>query len=222
MVPGGMRTELYATAVLLAGAMIGLSAGPAHAQMNLPPNASQFQGISGAPTIGGQGPPTDTGRVATPPPAGLPGAQSSPGTAAPAAQPPIMMEPTDALFDAINRGDLAAARDAVNRGADLNGHNVLGMTPIQLSVDLGRNDITFLLLANGATPASGPPPVTRTAGESRHAGKTLRQAAARRAAHPVRTASVPAPAPQQMPRLFAGNGGNPIPAAGFLGFDPGH
>ena len=26
-----------------------------------------------------------------------------------------MMEPTDALFDAINRGDLAGARDAVTR-----------------------------------------------------------------------------------------------------------
>ena len=31
------------------------------------------------------------------------------------------LQPTDALFDAINRGDIAAARDALNRGADLNG-----------------------------------------------------------------------------------------------------
>jgi hypothetical protein len=131
------------------------------------------------------------------------------------------MEPTDALFDAINRGDLAAARDAVNRGADLSGHNVLGMTPIQLSVDLGRNDITFLLLANGAGPTSGPPPAATTASRSRHSpgSKTLKQAT-RNAAHTVRTVSTPPP--QQMPRLFAGNGGDPIPAAGFLGFDPGH
>jgi ankyrin repeat protein len=57
------------------------------------------------------------------------------------------MPPTDALFDAINRGDIAAARDALNRGADLNGVNVLGMTPMELSVDLGRNDISFLLLS---------------------------------------------------------------------------
>ena len=57
------------------------------------------------------------------------------------------MAPTAALFDAINRGDIIAARDALNRGADLNAQNVLGMTPIDLSVDLGRNDITFLLLS---------------------------------------------------------------------------
>ena len=57
------------------------------------------------------------------------------------------MEPTDALFDAINRGDINAARDAISRGANLRGHNVLGMTPMELSVDLGRNDISFLLLS---------------------------------------------------------------------------
>ena len=57
------------------------------------------------------------------------------------------LPPTDALFDAINRGDIASARDALNRGADLNGENVLGMTPMELSVDLGRNDISFLLLS---------------------------------------------------------------------------
>ena len=57
------------------------------------------------------------------------------------------MEPNEALFDAINRGDIGAARDAISRGADLQGHNILGMTPLELSVDLGRNDISFLLLS---------------------------------------------------------------------------
>ena len=57
------------------------------------------------------------------------------------------MEPTEALFDAINRGDIGTARDAISRGADLHGHNVLGMTPLELSVDLGRNDISFMLLS---------------------------------------------------------------------------
>ena len=47
------------------------------------------------------------------------------------------MEPNDALFDAINRGDIAAARDAISRGADLGARNILGMTPMELSVDLG-------------------------------------------------------------------------------------
>ena len=57
------------------------------------------------------------------------------------------MQPTDALFDAINRGDIATARDAISRGADLQGQNILGMTPLELSVDLGRNDISFMLLS---------------------------------------------------------------------------
>src|SRR5580700_2321613 len=60
---------------------------------------------------------------------------SLPGTKAPveAAAPtmsPTDMTPTEALFDAINRGDTASARDAVNRGADLHGVNVLGLTPL--------------------------------------------------------------------------------------------
>ena len=55
--------------------------------------------------------------------------------------------PTVALFDAINRGDGLAARDAINRGADMNGHNILGQTPLDLSIDLNRNPITFLLLS---------------------------------------------------------------------------
>ena len=37
--------------------------------------------------------------------------------------------------------------DAISRGADLRGHNLLGMTPIELSIDLGRNDISFMLLS---------------------------------------------------------------------------
>jgi hypothetical protein len=131
------------------------------------------------------------------------------------------MSPTDELFDAINRGDLSAAQDAVGRGADLNGHNVLGMTPIQLSVDLGRNDITFLLLSAGG----GAAPTSQTAaGPAQMLGKgggnrKVTRVAEHRPAHAVREAA--APAPMQTPRLFAGNGGAPRPSAGFLGFDPG-
>src|SRR5271157_6085874 len=61
------------------------------------------------------------------PPPALPGAGQA-GSPAPAARPPSDLEPTDALFDAINRGDIGAARDAISRGADLSGHNILGMT----------------------------------------------------------------------------------------------
>ena len=60
------------------------------------------------------------------------------------------LSPTEALFDAINRGDLGAAREALNRGADLDARNVLGLTPLELSVDLGRNDISFALAVDAA------------------------------------------------------------------------
>ena len=85
------------------------------------------------------------------------------------------MEPTDALFDAINRGDIAAARDAVSRGADLGGRNLLGMTPLDLSIDLARKDITFMLLSmrgGDSAPNRGPPTpaAEKLFGKGREAG----------------------------------------------------
>ncbi len=68
---------------------------------------------------------------APPPPSALPGARAS-KTVAPAAPDATGMDPTAALFDAINRDDVAAARDALSRGAALQADNVLGMTPLQL------------------------------------------------------------------------------------------
>lgn len=55
--------------------------------------------------------------------------------------------PTQSLFDAINKGSLQEAQDALNRGADLHAFNVLGQTPLEMSVDLNRDRITFLLLS---------------------------------------------------------------------------
>jgi hypothetical protein len=133
-----------------------------------------------------------------------------------------MMSPTDALFDAINRGDLGAAQDAVSRGADLNGQNVLGMTPVQLSIDLGRNDITFLLLSAGGEAATPSQPAAGAhaalLGAKGGGSARLARTTERKPARLVRAAAAPVP---QTPRLFAGNGGSPIPSAGFLGFDPG-
>jgi hypothetical protein len=126
------------------------------------------------------------------------------------------MEPNDELFDAINRGDIAAARDAISRGADLGGRNVLGMTPMELSVDLGRNDISFLLLSmRGDTGARQPASATAAAEKPQPArpGKTRQAAAVAKAATPSQ------PAAPQNPRLFSGDGGAPNPNAGFLGFD---
>jgi len=211
----GGRTAVWPVLVLLAH--------PAMAQMAQPPDLNNFHGFSGVPQFGQPAPAAPT--AARPPPVGLPGAQPK-AAPAPPTQPPAMMSPTDALFDAINRGDLSAAQDAVSRGADLNGQNVLGMTPVQLSIDLGRNDITFLLLAAGgqgeatasqpATAAHAAPSGAKGAGSGR-----LARATGRRPERLVRVTTA-APAPLQTPRLFAGNGGSPIPSAGFLGFDPAH
>lgn len=56
-------------------------------------------------------------------------------------------EPTLLLFTAINEGNVPYVRDAINRGADLEGHNILGQTPLDMAIDLNRNPITFLLLS---------------------------------------------------------------------------
>jgi hypothetical protein len=73
-----------------------------------------------------------------------------------------LLSPNDQLFDAIDRGDTSAARDAIARGAELGATNQVGQTPIDESVALGRNEITFLLVtllhAGGSdiTDAQGP------------------------------------------------------------------
>jgi len=195
----------------------------AQEQMPLPPDLNNFHGFTGGvPQFGQAAPPAPT--AARPPPTGLPGAQPK-AAPAPPTQPPAMMSPTDALFDAINRGDLSAAQDAVSRGADLNGQNVLGMTPVQLSIDLGRNDITFLLLSaggSGGAIASQTATAVHTALGTKGVGSSKLARATGRRSERLARATAAAPAPVQTPRLFAGNGGSPIPSAGFLGFDPAH
>ncbi|MBF0891522.1 ankyrin repeat domain-containing protein [Gluconobacter sp. LMG 1744] len=78
------------------------------------------------------------------PPSALPGAESSDDDAGHARAD---VNPTVALFDAINRGSLNAAKEALNRGADMGGHNVLDQTPLDMAIDLNRKDIMFLLLS---------------------------------------------------------------------------
>lgn len=184
---------------------------PAQAQYIGAPNTNPLTGGARAPQAPPEAPPP------APAPA-LPGSRPA-DAPAPAERLPLDMAPTEALFDAINRGDVAAARDAIGRGAELNGRNLLGLTPLELSVDLGRNDISFLLLSmrgsggersRAATAAytepasaSAPPPPR---GRSRQVQRQL--------------ATAPAPAPAPAP--FPTGGGTPVPAAGFLGFDIGH
>jgi ankyrin repeat protein len=166
-------------------------------------------------SIGGGGRPQAAAPKVAPPPA-LPGAQSNNNGAAPASHEPTDMEPNDALFDAINRGDLAAARDAISRGADLEARNILGMTPMELSVDLGRNDISFLLLSMRGGDTGGQPPPSKLAAAP-PPGKQAKHTAP---AHSSKVATAQ-PAAAQTPRLFANDGGTPNPNAGFLGFDSG-
>ena len=171
------------------------------------------------------------------PASAIPGASNA-EKAAPVQHGATDLAPNDALFDAINRGDIASARDAINRGADFNARNVLGLTPLDQSIDLSRNDITFLLLSlRGATPgvgaygpltpsqaaklngkqgapASAPQP-TRTASST----PAPRQVAPAPAPRPVSNASLSASAPAvaQYPAPRPGNGGTPSPQNGFLG-----
>ena len=130
------------------------------------------------------------------------------------------MQPTDALFDAINRGDIASARDALNRGADLNGVNVLGMTPMELSVDLGRNDISFLLLSmRGEDSGRGSRAVGRDAPPTGLSDNLAKVGPGKKVPVKLVQAGGIIPAkPVATPKLFANDGGTPVPSAGFLGF----
>jgi hypothetical protein len=158
------------------------------------------------------------GKPVEQPPAAVPGARARPGTVIPADRAAADLPPTEALFDAINRGDIVSARDALTRGADLDGTNMLGLTPTELSVDLGRNDITFLLLSvRGGGGGVRLAPVD--------ADKPAPAAAEKKKPRPVtRVEQTAAPADEAAPKarapvLFAGNGGAAVPSVGFLGFD---
>jgi hypothetical protein len=173
-------------------------------------------GMPGPMSLGG----SRAQQPATPkeePPPALPGSKLHAPGAAPATHVPADMLPTDALFDAINRGDIAAARDAISRGADLNGRNVLGMTPMELSVDLGRNDISFLLLSMRAEDHR---PGSAANGQGARAADASKPRV-KVASKPMVPAKADAAPAQRTPRLFANDGGAPVPSVGFLGFDPG-
>ena len=164
--------------------------------------------------------PRDTGTAVRPPPPALPGLQNRRAPEPIPADPTQVLSPNAALFDAINRGDLPAARDAVARGADLESRNVLGLTPTDAAVDQGRNEIMFYLLSvRGGTRVGGPPPEAAPAAAK--PGKRGAAAGPRPAAGEIdRNVPMPAPTVRNV-RLWAGDGGAPVPDIGFLGFDAG-
>ncbi len=144
-------------------------------------------------------------------PAALPGARSAPGARDRMMTRPAGLGPNEALFDAVNRGDIGSAREALSRGASTEVRNVLGLTPVELSVDLGRNDITFLLLSmrgssgRGSSGRGEPAPVAKPAAASAPRVVVALPPARVAAAVPVR-------------QVLSSDPGVPAPQAGFLGF----
>jgi hypothetical protein len=207
--------------------------GPALAQVSL------GSGHGGTPSVDSEGKPSFIGpgsahdqdekkdaTPATPPPA-IPGAQAAPDSGVPLDKSLIgAMSPNDALFDAIHRGDIAAAREALNRGAQLDARNVLGQTPIDVSIDLNRNDITFLLLSmRGASGTSGPrphqgPPAAETADSGAPAAASAAALARHRSRHAAaaQTQAQTAVQTRARPVLAAEDRGVPKPEIGFTGF----
>src|SRR5579871_2486920 len=185
----------------------------------LAPGFALAQGVVPSLTNGPIVKPRDQTEQKAPQPAAIPGAKPQ-GDAAPATQVPLDMPPTEALFDAINRGDMGSAKDAINRGADIFGRNILGMTPIDVSVDLGRNDITFLLLSmRGASAGELAPPPPQRGGKGAPPPRSARQVIEASATAPAPRGAKPvAMSPPLAPRQYAGDGGAPVPQAGFLGF----
>ena len=187
------------TTILLAGALV-LPALPAAAQGML-----------------GSGRTTSRPQAETPreqPPA-LPGVAARRGQAPiPAETPPSGMNPNDALFDGINRGDIGTVRDAVSRGADVNARNALGLTAVDAAVDQGRPEVMFYVLSVRGMAGNAAPP---------QQGMPTRGPAPRvRTPPPVREAALPvAAATPRLPQLWQSNGGAPQLGIGFLGFDAG-
>jgi hypothetical protein len=176
----------------------------------------------GERSVGTAGPmqPNTAPQQVRPPPPALPGLAVRPAAAPIPTQSDRQLSPDAALFDSINRGDLAAARAAMARGADLDARNALGLTPIDAAVDQGRNEIAFFLLAaRGQARVQGPPPEEARAPRRNPVQEAAERRAAERAALAARAAE--ANAVPLRPRLFAGDGGAARPEIGFLGFDAG-
>jgi len=158
----------------------------------------------------------DKAPAAAPPPA-LPGARSG-GDVTPLDRPPSDMGPNEALFDAINRGDVGAARESLSRGADLHATNLLGMTPTELAIDLGRSDLIFLLLSMRDSSGGGAPSAKEARKPVPPAPATARSAPPRPAPRPAPVVAATRPAPAPMPQKYADVPAAPVPQAGFLGF----
>ncbi|WP_428392582.1 ankyrin repeat domain-containing protein [Lichenicoccus sp.] len=177
----------------------------AHAQLSM----GGGQGGGGGGDDAASAEASATAKANAPPPA-LPGAVSS-DPDAPTSHAPLDVNPTTALFDAIDRGDLTAAKDALSRGAELQATNVLGQTPIDMSIDLSRNDITFLLLSMRNADQGGGAQLAQVNVQAGGVDRVGHLAISAHGTHPVERASY-AVSPE------AAAGGVAKPEIGFLGF----
>jgi hypothetical protein len=146
------------------------------------------------------------------PPAGGPG-----GVQRAAPRQPRSGTPTEQLFEAINEGEMEDVRAAVAAGADIGARNLLGLTPVDLAVDLGRNDVALYLLSLGRVrerPLGALPQEQQPAPRVRTPATNA--ATPRAVAPPVSGQGIVAVAP-----LWRGDGGAPNTEIGFLGFDAG-
>ncbi len=157
-------------------------------------------------------------KAAAPPPA-IPGAVSDEATAT-SGHVSADMEPTAALFDAINRGDVTSAKEALSRGADLHGKNVLGQSPLDMAIDLNRSDITFVLLSMRNS-ENGPPVASVAGADAEDAGPATGRHGRRKAGAQLASADRGiARSGSHVATLqrVAADSGTPKPEVGFLGF----
>lgn len=208
-----MNAGRYFLVLALSSASLVPLATRAHAQLNVGGG-----GPTGAAPGGGEA----AEKKKPAPPSSIPGAVAN-APVVPATRNPNDLDPNAALFDAIDRGDMAAARDALSRGADLNARNVLGQRPIDMSIDLSRNDITFLLLSMRSQNGDQAP---ATEGGEQSAAKGSAPAAIEAAATPRRRGHHAARSDGDATERFASTAHSsgqaaadtPQPSAGFLGF----
>lgn len=153
------------------------------------------------------------GNPETPLPAAIPGAGSENLPTSQSVARQESGDPTTELFTAINANDYNSAQDAISRGANLNAENALGETPIDLSVALNRNSITFMLLA--ARNDSG----DDSQDDAPNAVPVAASAAPHRGLPPAKSRAVPVRLIEN-PNAAPGNDpGTPDSGAGFLGFN---
>jgi len=193
---------------LALGFAFTIAALPAMAQMS---GNGMGGGMGGAG--GGGSAPQPQARTPDIAPPALPGAGGIPPVATgPVVQKPGSGDPTADLFAGIVKGDANEAQMALGRGADLNGQNQFGETPLDLAIALNRTGIIFLLLQTRnelAAQGGGPEPMGAPWMLNGPNSTDSKQKAAYQ----------PPPAPKPRVAPAAGNG-TPNAEAGFLGFGP--